>query len=86
MSKALSVRRSFSVRVVQIALLIALVAALWVSRLISDLQSRLVFWKKPRKDPKARRQDEAMLAVTSLTQHPATSDAPGPGADAGTPG
>jgi hypothetical protein len=89
MSKALCVRRSFSVKVVQSALLMVLLVALSVNRLISDLQSRLVFWNKlgkHSKGPEVARQDEVMPPAISLTQRPATSDAPGRGADAGTPG
>jgi hypothetical protein len=52
MSKALSVRRSFRVRVAQSALLLVLVATLSLSRLVADLQTRLVFWNKPRKAEK----------------------------------
>jgi hypothetical protein len=52
MSKALPVRRSFSIRVVQRAFLLALIVTLSVSGLAAGLQSRLVFWNRPRKGGK----------------------------------
>jgi hypothetical protein len=83
MSKALNVRRSFSVKVVQNTLLVTLLAAFAISGLIADLRSRLVLGNKFRKSSS---NNPAKGFSGAAIQRPATSDAPAPGGHAGTPG